>query len=156
MTFGIIGSGSWATALAKILTDNHHSISWWFRNEASIKHLTLRHNNPQYLSSTFFDTSLLRLTTDVREAVQNSDCIIIAVPSAYVVDSLGSLDRSAFSGKKIVSAVKGILPEQNVLLNDYLKKEFNVDLENYQKLVKKVIPKTYHKQMLDEFITKLY
>jgi len=131
MKFGIIGSGSWGTALAKILTDNKNNINWWLRNQASIKHLQTRRHNPQYLSSVFFDTSLLQLTTDVSQLIKDSDCIIIAVPSAYAVDTIGNLDKNIFYGKKIVSAIKGILPEQNLLLNDYLKQDFNVDLENY-------------------------
>jgi len=131
MQFGIIGSGSWGTALAKILTDNHHKISWWIRNENAIKHLLQRHHNPQYLSSAYFDTSLLQPTTDVSEVIKNSDCIIVAVPSAYADSTLNRLDKNIFEEKKIVSAIKGILPEQNLLLNDYLTMQFNVDLKNY-------------------------
>ena len=131
MRFGIIGSGSWATALAKILTDNHYSISWWFRNEISMKHLMLRHHNPQYLSTAYFDTSLLSPTTKVEEVIDKADCIVMAIPSAFAVLALKDLDKNIFRGKKIVSAIKGILPEQNLLLNDYLKQRFNVELDNY-------------------------
>jgi glycerol-3-phosphate dehydrogenase (NAD(P)+) len=63
MRFGIIGSGSWATALAKILTDNEISINWWVRNEAVITHLQHRHHNPHYLNSVYFDVSRISLTT---------------------------------------------------------------------------------------------
>ncbi|MDB5222952.1 MAG: Glycerol-3-phosphate dehydrogenase [Chitinophagaceae bacterium] len=131
MKFGIIGSGSWGTALAKILTGNKNKINWWIRGEETIRHLLARHHNPQYLSSVVFDTTLLQPTTNVSEVINNSDCIIIAVPSAYAVDTLGNLDKDIFAGKKIISAIKGILPDQNLLLNDYLKQQFNVDLENY-------------------------
>ncbi|MEP6948369.1 MAG: NAD(P)H-dependent glycerol-3-phosphate dehydrogenase [Ginsengibacter sp.] len=131
MKFGIIGSGSWGTALAKILTDNNNSISWWIRSEAIVGHIKNRHHNPQYLSSAYFDTSLLYLTTDVTEVINNSDCIIIVVPSAYVTDVLGPLPKNIFQNKKIVSAIKGILPEQNLLLNDYLAAGFSVELKNY-------------------------
>ena len=131
MKFGIIGSGSWGTALAKILTDNDNSINWWIRSETIIEHFKKRHHNPQYLSSAYFDTSLLHFTTDVTEVVTNSDFIIIVVPSAYALDVLGGLPKNIFENKKIVSAVKGIIPEQNLLLNDYLKNEYAVDLSNY-------------------------
>ena len=131
MKFGIIGNGSWGTALAKILTDNKNLINWWMRNEASIKHLQTRHHNPQYLSSVYFDTGLLKPTSNVEEVIKNSDCIVVAVPSAYVVNTLGQLDKNIFEGKKIISAIKGILPEQNLLLNDYLKQEFDFSIENY-------------------------
>lgn len=129
--FGIVGSGSWATALAKILTDNKNSIHWWVRNETAVKHLQNRGHNPQYLSSVFFDTSLLTISTSVAETIKHSDFVIIAVPSAYAAGTLAGLNKNSFDGKKIVSAIKGILPEQNLLLNDYLKQEFGVSLNNY-------------------------
>jgi glycerol-3-phosphate dehydrogenase (NAD(P)+) len=131
MTFGILGSGSWGTALAKILTDNGNSINWWNRSEAAIEKFKVRHHNPQYLPSARFDVNLLQLSTNAKEVIEKSDVIIIAVPSAFVTEVLNPLDKNIFEEKKIVSAVKGILPEQNLLLNDYLKAEFNVALENY-------------------------
>ncbi|HEV2353113.1 MAG TPA: NAD(P)H-dependent glycerol-3-phosphate dehydrogenase [Puia sp.] len=131
MRFGVIGSGSWATALSKILTDNGHKIHWWVRNPSIIRHLTSRHHNPQYLSSVNFDPGLLNLTGLVAEVVADSDCLVVAVPSAYVVSTLDSLDRAAFRGKKILSAIKGILPEQNLLLNEWLASEFALDQDDY-------------------------
>ena len=131
MTFGILGSGSWGTALAKILTDNGQPIHWWNRSESAIQQFKTRHHNPQYLSSARFDIHQLFLTTNAAEVIQKSDTIIIAVPSGYAIDALAGLDKNIFEGKKIVSAIKGILPHQNLLLNDYLKNEFGVELENY-------------------------
>ena len=106
MKFAIIGSGSWGTALAKILTDNNNSINWRIRSETIIGHIKNRHHNPQYLSSAYFDTSLLHLTTNVAEVIDNSDCIIIVVPSAYAADVLGRLPKNIFQNKKVVSAIK--------------------------------------------------
>lgn len=131
MKFGILGSGSWATALAKVLTDNKVAINWWVRNEAGVKHIMQRHHNPHHLSSVYFDTALLSLSTDINAVVAETDCLIIAVPSAYLSEALKPLTPDALNDKKIVSAVKGILPEQNLLLNDYLKKQFNVGINNY-------------------------
>src|ERR1700733_12875371 len=131
MEFGILGSGSWGTALAKILTDNGKIIHWWNRSEEAIKHFKSRHHNPQYLTSARFDINKLQLTSDAGEVIKNSDCTVIAIPSAYALDVLSKLDKNIFEGKKIVSAIKGILPQQNLLLNDYLKDNFNVPLENY-------------------------
>src|SRR5215831_972952 len=108
MQFGIIGSGSWATALAKILTDNKHPVQWGVRSETIVQHLLQRHHNPQYLGSVYFDTSLLMPNTDINKVISGSDCIIIAVPSAYVKETFQSLPKDAFTGKKIISAVKGI------------------------------------------------
>ena len=131
MTFGILGSGSWGTAIAKILTDNGNTIYWWNRSEAHIKYIQERHHNPQYLPTAHFDVSKLKLTTDLTEVIANSDCIVIVIPSAYATDALSGLDRNIFAGKKIISAIKGILPESNLLLNEYLKEEFNVELNDY-------------------------
>src|SRR3990170_260749 len=135
MRFGLIGSGSWATALAKILTDNKQPIYWLIRSEETIKHLLHRHHNPHYLSSVYFDTSLLHLTNDIDEVVANSDCIVIAVPSAYIVDTFANLKNASLSGKRIVSAIKGILPQNNLLLNEYLETEFNVLLTDYHTIM---------------------
>ena len=131
MTFGILGSGSWGTALAKILTDNGNKIHWWNRSETAISQFRQRHHNPQYLSSARFDIDKLELTSKAEEVILQSDTIVIAIPSAFAVEVLSTLDKNIFEGKKIVSAIKGILPEQNVLLNDYLKANFNFSVENY-------------------------
>jgi len=131
MHFGVMGGGSWATALAKLLTDNGHGIHWWIRNPANIAHLRARHHNPQYLSSVYFDTSRLTLSDNVAEVVAASDCLLLAVPSAYTAEILEPLDKMALEGKKILSAIKGILPEQNLLLNEYLAKEFAFPAAGY-------------------------
>ena len=131
MTFGIIGSGSWGTALAKILTDNGQTIYWWNRSEAAIIQFKQRSHNPQYLPAARFSMQQLRLTTNIEEVIENSDAILIAIPSAYTIDALGSLPKHIFEGKKIISAIKGILPQENLLLNDYLKLHFDVKLEDY-------------------------
>lgn len=131
MQFGIIGSGSWATALAKILTDSEHKINWWVRNADTIKQLQHRRHNPHYLSSAYFQPELLVLSTDIVEVINKSEVLVIAVPSAYVESALQDLPKNIFDGKKIVSAIKGILPTCNQLLNDYLYNQFNVPLSQY-------------------------
>jgi glycerol-3-phosphate dehydrogenase (NAD(P)+) len=131
MNFGILGSGSWGTAIAKILTDNSNTIWWWNRSAEAIKQFEQKSHNPQYLTAARFNVNKLQLTTNVEDVIKNSDVIIIAIPSAYTSEVLLSLDKNIFEGKKIVSAVKGILPEENELLNDFLQKNFNVKIENY-------------------------
>ncbi len=131
MQIGIIGSGSWATALAKILTDNNHSISWWIRNEVVAEHLSDRRHNPHYLSSVYFNPKLLSLHTDLDEVVQKADHLLIAVPSAYLTETINSISEQQLLQKKIISAVKGILPDHNLLLNDYLKRKCDFAAENY-------------------------
>lgn len=131
MQFGIIGGGSWATALVKILTDRKHHINWWIRSAAVIAHIKTHSFNPNYLSTAKFDTSFLSMSTDVAEVVKKSEILIIAVPSAYAEESLAKLKPEDWKGKKIVSAIKGLLSGKNILLNYYLHQQFNITLENY-------------------------
>ncbi len=131
MKFGIIGSGSWATALAKILTDNGNSINWWIRNSETIGHITQRRHNPHYLNAVYFDNNLLNMSSSLEYIIEASGVLVVAVPSAYADDTLSALNTDAFKGKKIVSAIKGILPGSNLLLNEYLAHNFNVDLQDY-------------------------
>lgn len=131
MQFGVIGSGSWATALAKILTDNDHTINWWVRGEKIINHLRQRNHNPQYLSSVRFREDRMRLSLDVSEVVAGSDCLVVAIPSAYAIETLEMASPSVYQGKKILSAIKGILPQDNLLLNEYLSGYCGLDKKNY-------------------------
>ncbi|HVZ25637.1 MAG TPA: NAD(P)H-dependent glycerol-3-phosphate dehydrogenase [Sediminibacterium sp.] len=131
MQFGILGSGSWATAIAKILTDNGHQIHWWIRNTATIDHFHKRSHNPHYLSSVYFNQAQLQLYADVNEWAAAADTWIIAVPSAYVESALAPVSGNLFAGKKIISAVTGILPSQTRLLNQYLAAQYGVPGTDY-------------------------
>jgi glycerol-3-phosphate dehydrogenase (NAD(P)+) len=131
MRFGIIGSGSWATALAKILTDNRHTIHWCVRSEKIITHINQRHHNPNYLSSVYFDGSLLKLDTSAANVFSESDCILIAVPSAYAIEVLKGISTELIRHKKILSAIKGILPENNLLLNEWLHLQYGFPSSQY-------------------------
>jgi glycerol-3-phosphate dehydrogenase (NAD(P)+) len=127
----MLGSGSWGTAIVKILTDNQQSLNWWIRNTETINHIKKRKHNPQYLSSVYFDTELLSLSHEPEKTIRDSECIIIAVPSAYIEQLFETFPSDIFTGKKILSAVKGILPGRNMLLNDWLKEKFKIDTEQY-------------------------
>jgi glycerol-3-phosphate dehydrogenase (NAD(P)+) len=131
MRFGIIGSGSWGTALAKILTDNQQSLNWWIRNPEISDHIRRKSHNPQYLSSVYFDISRLNLTNDLEKLIRDSDCLVVAIPSAYIEQIFDSLPSGIFNGKQILSAVKGILPGRNLLLNDYLNQQFHFEPDGY-------------------------
>lgn len=128
---GVIGNGSWATALVKIVTDGGMPVNWWIRNATSIDYIKRRKHNPNYLHSAYFDVSLLNMSSDVQSIVDASDLLIIAVPSAYIEGVLDSVSKESLKDKKILSAIKGLIPGQDVLLNDYLEKNFDVPLQNY-------------------------
>ena len=131
LNFGILGGGSWATALAKILSDKGQTVNWWIRSSEIIEHIKAKGSNPHYLSSVNFKTSHLNLSNDIRSILKESDVVVIAIPSAYVEESLQKLKPDDWKNKKIVSAIKGILPGKNILVNYYLQQQFDVSLENY-------------------------
>lgn len=131
MRVGIIGSGSWATALAKIVSDNRQPLNWCVRNAQIVQHIYQRKHNPHYLTAATFNTDDIYLSTDVADVVGKSDCVIIAIPSAYLASTFETLDSTAFMGKVVVSAVKGMLPDRNILLNDWLAERFNLPLSDY-------------------------
>ena len=127
----MIGSGSWGTALVKMLTDGGHPVIWYVRNEKMLEQIRRRGHNPNYLSSVSLRMEHISLTMDPLEVFEQADVIVIATPSAYVIDSLKGVDATMLSGKKILSAVKGILPQQNQLLNDHLFAQFGFPSTDY-------------------------
>ncbi len=127
----MIGNGSWGTALVKIITDNKQRVNWWIRNSASIDYIKQRHHNPNYLSSAYFDVSLLSMSDDVQTVVNESDLLVFAVPSAYAEEVLQSIDKNSLRNKKILSAIKGLIPGCDILLNEYLERHFALPLSNY-------------------------
>src|SRR6476659_8398944 len=102
---GVIGNGSWATALVKILTDNRHEVNWWIRNTGSIESIKKRRHNPNYLPSAYLNVSLLHLFNNVKEVAEKSDLLVLAVPSAYIQTVLEQLPKEALTNKKILSAI---------------------------------------------------
>jgi glycerol-3-phosphate dehydrogenase (NAD(P)+) len=128
---GIIGSGSWATAIAKIVTENGHQITWCLRQQSNIDYFEKRKHNPHYLRNAYFDLQKISFSTDIKLVVAASDIIIIAVPSIHIETTLASLEVGDLKDKLIVSAVKGVLPVYNILLNDWLAQKFNFPLSSY-------------------------
>lgn len=128
---GIIGSGSWATAIAKIVTENGHQITWCLRQQSNIDYFEKRKHNPHYLRNAYFDLQKISFSTDIKLVVAASDIIIIAVPSIHIETTLACLEVGDLKDKLIVSAVKGVLPVHNILLNDWLAQKFNFPLSSY-------------------------
>lgn len=121
-TIGIIGNGSWGTALAKILTDNGNKINWWLRNKEAVKHLQTRHHNPHYLTSVSFRPETIFPSEDLLNVLNESDTIVFGVPSAFAQSVLDLAPMELWLKKNIISAIKGVLPNENLLLNDYFSK----------------------------------
>jgi len=127
----ILGNGSWSSALAKILTDNGHTIQWWMRSTEALEKIKSTSHNPHYLTSVKYNNALIHLYADIALAIAEGDIVIIGIPSAYVVAMLEACAPNVFDNKIILSAVKGILPNENVLLNTYLNTHFNVNINHY-------------------------
>jgi len=127
--FAVIGGGSWATAIAKMLCENQTEIAWYMRNIYAIEHLKHQKHNPNYLSSVEFDIKKLRLTNDINEAVAFADYVIFAIPSAFLSGELENLTES-LKDKVIFSAIKGIVPETSLIVGEHFHKKYDIPYEN--------------------------
>jgi len=126
----IIGSGSWATALAKLFLNNCSTINWFIRNKADINYFKEFTNNPKYLSSVEFEVDKINFYNSVTDCILNSDVLILAVPSAFLSDTFKDLTETNFKNKQIFSAIKGIIPQHNLIVGEYLNKVYNVRFGN--------------------------
>lgn len=124
----IIGSGSWATALAKILLNNVDSINWYFRNSDNIDEFKRYKHNPNYLRGIEFDIDRINFFDDINEIVEQSDLLVLTIPSAFLYESLSKLTVD-ISHKFLVSAIKGIVPEGNQIVGRYLHDKFKVPFD---------------------------
>lgn len=129
LKFAVIGGGSWATAIAKMLCVNLPEISWYMRNDAAIEHIKAYKHNPNYLSSVEFDNSKLKLTNDINEAVAYADYIIFAIPSAFLNSELAKLTVS-LKDKIIFSAIKGIVPETSLIVGEHFHYKYDIPYYN--------------------------
>lgn len=126
----VIGGGSWATALVKILCNNLPKVTWWMRNEESTKHILAYKHNPRYLQSVEFNLDKINVTTDLINAIESSEIIIIATPSAFLHDLFVDVDKSIFKNKVVFSAVKGIVPEYNAIPARFIHKTFDTPYDD--------------------------
>jgi glycerol-3-phosphate dehydrogenase (NAD(P)+) len=124
---GVIGSGSWATAIAKILLENVENINWFFRKQETIRSFKELKSNPRYLQSVEFDVSRIHFYNDINRIINHSDILVLAVPSAFLPQILGKV-KADLSKKYILSGIKGIVSKENLLVVEYLNKYFSVPL----------------------------
>ncbi len=125
---GVLGSGSWATALVKMLSENLPLVHWYVRTPYTLEYIQLHKHNPKYIRQIEFDTKKLNLSTDINEVVSASDYIIIAIPSAFVKGELDNLEMT-LEEKVVFSATKGIIPENLMILSDYLVERFRLPVK---------------------------
>jgi glycerol-3-phosphate dehydrogenase (NAD(P)+) len=129
-SIAMIGSGSWATALAKLFLNNTTGINWFIRKQDDVSYFKEYKTNPRYLSSVEFETEKITFYTSLSECIKNSDYLILAIPSAFLNDSFSAIREEELKSKIIFSAIKGIVPQHNLIVGEYLNKIYNVPLEN--------------------------
>lgn len=127
--FAVIGGGSWATAIVKMLSENLETIHWYMRSVYAIEHIKKQDHNPNYLSSVEFNVDQLALSNDINEVVAAADYIIFAIPSAFLKRELDNLTVS-LEDKVVFSAIKGIVPETSLIVGEHFNEYYHVPMEN--------------------------
>jgi glycerol-3-phosphate dehydrogenase (NAD(P)+) len=128
--YAIIGGGSWATAIVKLVCNNENQVGWWMRNEESVQHIEQFKHNPKYLQSVEFDLSKLSISTNLNEIITNTEIVIIATPAAFLTKTFANLPSGLLKDKIVFSAVKGIIPETNLIPAEFIHQSFQVPFSN--------------------------
>ena len=123
--FGVLGGGSWGTALVKILLENNKYVNWYLRNEETIEFIKKFKKNPNYLRALNIDTSKAKLSSSIEKTVKNSTIIILAIPSPFLDSELKKI-KSSLNKKTIFSALKGVVPQTHLIVSEHLNKIYNV------------------------------
>ncbi|MBT8183870.1 MAG: NAD(P)-binding domain-containing protein [Eudoraea sp.] len=127
--FAVLGGGSWATAIVKMLSENLDSIIWYMRNTKAVDYIRTNNHNPKYLSSVEFNLNQLVLTDNINEAVEKADILIFAIPSAFLESELKKL-HIPVKDKIIFSAIKGIVPETGLIVGEHFHVKYDIPFEN--------------------------
>ena len=125
----VLGGGSWATAIVKMLSENLESIGWYMRSVYAIEHIKRNKHNPNYLSSAELHPEQLELSDDINSIVENYDILIFAIPSAFLKSELDKVTVS-FTDKIIFSAIKGIVPETGLIVGEHFHNEFDINYDS--------------------------
>ena len=124
----IVGGGSWATAIAKILLETNEHINWFMRNIETINAFKELNHNPRYLCSVDFDLSRISFTDNLDKLIARSDIIIFAIPSAFLKNVVAKATRP-LKDKIVVSAIKGMIPDDNLIIGEFFHQQYEVPLE---------------------------
>lgn len=128
MRVAILGGGSWATAIAKMLLANIEEIGWYIRNDEKIEKFKSLGRNPNYLTGVNFDVSRIKFSSKINTVVKNADILFVAIPSPYLKSQLKRL-KLRLDSKIIISAVKGIVPDENMILSEYFNMYYGVPID---------------------------
>lgn len=125
----VIGGGSWATAIVKMLCDAKHEVRWWMRDERAIENIRKYGHNLNYLRSAELKINPEHIGSDLAKIIDEVDCVIFAVPAAFLHTALQAVKPEVFKNKYIVSAIKGIVPEYNLIIGDYFRDIYQVPVQ---------------------------
>ena len=125
----VLGGGSWATAIVKMLCENLETVGWYMRSIYATEHIKLNKHNPNYLSSAELHPNQLILSNNINKTVENFDILVFAIPSAFLTSELKKLTIS-LSNKVIFSAIKGIVPESGLIVGEHFFKKYNIPYKN--------------------------
>ena len=125
----IIGGGSWATAIAKIVVGHTHHIGWYMRRDDRIEEFRRMGHNPAYLTSVHFDTNEISFSSDINRIVQDYDTLVFVTPSPYLKNHLKKL-KTRIRDKFIITAIKGIVPDENLVCSEYFHQVYDVPYDN--------------------------
>jgi glycerol-3-phosphate dehydrogenase (NAD(P)+) len=129
----VVGGGSWATANIKMLTDNaiEKEIFWWMRNPQVAEHVHKFRHNPNYLSSVEIKVPPANISSDLKALIKPADIVLLNVPAAFLKEVLVDITVADLAGKKIVSAIKGIVPDENLIIAEFLNKYYEVPFDHF-------------------------
>ena len=125
----IIGGGSWATAIAKIIVSHTHHIGWYMRRADRLEDFKRLSHNPAYLTSVHFNTDEIFFSSDINKLVEDYDTLVFVTPSPYLKNHLKKL-KTRIKDKYIVTAIKGIVPEENLVCSEYFHQVYDVPYDN--------------------------
>ena len=125
----IIGGGSWATAIAKIVVRHTHHIGWYMRRDDRIEEFRRMGHNPAYLTSVHFDTKEIFFSSDINRIVQDYDTLVFVTPSPYLKNHLKKL-KTRIRNKFVITAIKGIVPDENLVCSEYFHQVYDVPYDN--------------------------
>jgi len=125
----VIGGGSWPTALLKVLSNQEVSIHWWLRKTETVEYVNRYHHNPNYLSSVELDMNKITASDNMAASLQHADIVVLGVPSAFLKESMQDITPAQLQNKIIFSAIKGIVPEDNLIVGDFLHQKYKVPFD---------------------------
>ena len=125
----IVGGGSWATAIAKIVVQHTHHIGWYMRRDDRIEDFKRLGHNPAYLMSVHFNINEIFFSSDINKIADSYDTLVFVTPSPYLTNHLRKL-KTRLHDKFIVTAIKGLASDENLICSEFFHQMYDVPYDN--------------------------